>query len=246
MTDLFVPRQPGRADSPVIRLAVHGAAGRMGARVCTLARDDPRFELVAEIDQEGNTDAARVTGATFDALVDFSSDEGARAAANLAMERGAAAVLGTTGLSTQTLAVIDVASQSAPFIVAPNTSIGVAVVNHLAAVAARLLGPRYMINLVETHHAGKRDAPSGTALRIADTLRRAGAELPDERIQAIRTGDVVGEHTVEFAGAGERIKICHAATSRDLFARGALEAVAWLHGRPPGRYTIEQALGLEK
>ena len=129
--------------------------------------------------------------------------------------------------------------------IAPNTSLGVAVLNHLAAVAAGLLGTRYGVNLIEAHHTGKRDAPSGTALRIADTLRRAGAELPAESIHAIRSGDVVGEHTVEFAGGGERIRICHMATSRDLFARGALEAAAWLHGRPPGRYTIEQALGLD-
>jgi 4-hydroxy-tetrahydrodipicolinate reductase len=216
----------------------------MGARVCTLAREDPRFDLVAQIDQKSNSNTVESAGTRVDAVVDFSSDEGARNAVRIALENRAAVLVGTTALSRQTLADIEVAARSIPAMIAPNTSLGVAVVNHLAAVAAGLLGPRYGVNLIEAHHTGKRDAPSGTALRIADTLRRAGAELPGERIHAIRTGDVVGEHSVEFAAGGERIRICHKATSRDLFARGALEAAAWLHGQPPGRYTIEQALGL--
>jgi 4-hydroxy-tetrahydrodipicolinate reductase len=216
----------------------------MGARTCSLAHDDPRFELVAQIDLESNTEATNNAGAPIDAVIDFSSDEGARNAVRIALEYRAAVLVGTTALSRQTLADIEVASRSIPAMVAPNMSLGIAVVNHLAAITAGLLGPRYGVNLIEAHHTGKRDAPSGTALRIADTLRRAGAELPAERIHAIRTGDVIGEHTVEFAGGGERIRICHMATSRDLFVRGALEAAAWLHGQPPGRYAIEQALGL--
>lgn len=217
----------------------------MGARVCTLARDDPRFELVAEIDLKGNTGAVTDTDAPIDVVIDFSCDGGARDAIGIASARGAAALIGTTGLSQQTLAVIEVAARTLPVMMAPNTSLGVAVMNHLAAVTAGLLGDRYTVNLVETHHVRKLDAPSGTALRLADTLRRAGARLPDDHVHAIRSGDVIGEHTVEFAGGQERIRITHIATSRDLFARGALEAAAWLHGRPPGRYSIEQSLGLE-
>ncbi len=117
---------------------------------------------------------------------------------------------------------------------------------HLVAEAARLLGGNYDVDLIEVHHAGKRDAPSGTALRIAESMRqRSGIELPADRIHPVRAGDVVGEHTVEFSSAGERIRITHLATSRDLFARGALDAAAWLHRRDPGRYTIEQSLGLD-
>jgi 4-hydroxy-tetrahydrodipicolinate reductase len=216
----------------------------MGARTCSLACDDPRFGLVAQIDLESNTKPPDSAGAPLDAVIDFSSDEGARNAVRIALEHNAAVLVGTTGLSRQTLADIEVAARTIPVLVAPNTSLGVAVLNHLAAVAAGLLGPRYGVNLIETHHTQKRDAPSGTALRIADTLRGAGAQLPDECVHAIRSGDVIGEHTVEFAGSSERIRISHVATSRDLFVRGALEAIAWLHGRPPGRYTIEQSLGL--
>ena len=217
----------------------------MGARVCTLARDDPRFGLVSQIDLKSNTGAVGDADAPIDVVIDFSSDEGARNAIRIASDRGAAALVGTTGLSQQTLAVIEVASRTLPVMIAPNTSLGVAVIIHLAAVAAGLLGDRYTVNLVETHHTRKLDAPSGTAVRIADSLRRAGARLPDDHIHAIRSGDVVGEHTVEFAGGDERVRITHMAGSRDLFARGALEAAAWLHGRPPGRYSIEQSLGLE-
>ncbi len=217
----------------------------MGARTCALARDDPRFEVVAEIDPPAGADTRLRAADRVDAIIDFSSDEGARGAARLALEYGAALLVGTTGLSPQTLAAIDVAAQSTPVMVAANTSVGVAVLTALATRAARLLGPDYDLNLIEVHHAGKRDSPSGTALRIAEALRQeAGVELPADRIHALRGGDVVGEHTVELAGPGERIRISHFSTNRDLFARGALRAAAWLRGRAPARYTIEQALGL--
>ncbi len=229
----------------MIRLAVNGAAGRMGAQTCTLARDDPRFELVARIDQEleAVTDDAV---AAIDVVIDFSTDEGTRSAVTLAIQRRAALMIGTTGLSRQTLSAIEVASRTIPVMIAPNTSAGVAVVIHLVSEAARLLGHDHDVDLVEVHHSGKRDAPSGTALRIAEAMReRAGFDLPADRIHAIRAGEVIGEHTVEFFSAGERIRVSHVATSRDLFARGALNAAAWLHGRDPGRWTVEQSLGLD-
>jgi len=124
------------------------------------------------------------------------------------------------------------------------------VLAHLAAEAARLLGSEggagFDIDIVETHHTMKKDAPSGTALRIAAALRQRGrANLPDDRIHAIRSGDIIGEHEVRFAGPGERITLIHSATSRDLFARGALQAAAFLARQPAGWYTIEQALGIE-
>ncbi len=224
---------------------MYGAAGRMGARICTLARDDPRFDLVAQIDPAIDLTTTRTADVSLDAIIDFSSDEGARSATRFAIEHRLAILVGTTGLSSQTLGAIDVAADSVPAMVAANTSFGVAVLTHLATQAARLLGDGYDVNLTEVHHAGKRDKPSGTALRIAERLwRDAGIELPADRIHAIRGGDVVGEHTVEFAADGERIRLCHIATSRDLFARGALRAAAWLHGQAPGLSTIEQALGL--
>jgi len=228
----------------VIRLIVHGAAGRMGARICSLSRDDSRFVLVGQIDQTADFSPANVDDGA-DVLIDFSSDQGAAAAAGIARRHGAALLVGTTGLSPQTLSVLEVAAKEIPVMVAANTSMGVAVLNHLVTSAARLLGDRYDISIVEVHHTRKLDAPSGTALRIAESLRRgSGRTVPAERIHAVRSGDVIGDHTVEFGGPGERLQLVHRATSRDLFALGALQAAAWLSTCGPGRYTIEQSLGL--
>ncbi len=215
----------------------------MGARTFALARCDPRFQLVSQVVRERNG-ARPIVDGTIDAVIDFSSDFGAAEAARLAVAHRAALLVGTTGLSRQTLAVIEVAARTVPTMIAPNTSLGAAVLAHLAASAAHLLGPAYQVSLIETHHAGKRDAPSGTALRIAEAFRRGGVDLPPERIHAIRTGDVVGEHTVELAAAGERLRLCHIATTRDLFARGAMTAAAWLVGRPPGLHSMEELAGL--
>ena len=227
----------------MIQLVIHGGKGRMGSRLCALAVDDSRFTLVAAVDVDSPPpgDLSRV-----DVVIDFSSESGTSQAVKLARQWSAALLVGTTGLSAQTLVALDDASHSVPVLLAANTSLGVAVMTHLAAEAARLLGTEYDIDIVETHHAMKKDAPSGTALRIARALRDgAGVILPAERIHAMRSGDVIGEHEVIFSGLGERIKFSHSATNRDLFVLGALRAAAWLAGQQPGLYTINQALGLD-
>ncbi len=226
----------------MIRLVVHGAAGRMGSRVCALARADSRFELVAAIDQHEQFETSIDRAAEVDVIIDFSSDEGAGSAVRTATDHAAAVLIGTTGLSQQTLDITEVAARRIPVMVAPNMSRGVAVLTRLVVEAARLLGDEYDVNLIELHHIHKRDAPSGTALRIAEQMRReAGVELPADRIHAIRSGDIVGEHIIEFAASGERLSFRHVATDRDLFARGSLRLAAWLTGRAPGRYTIDHA-----
>ncbi len=244
---MAMTRKRSDCEKAPIRLLVHGAAGRMGARVCDLARDDARFEFVAGVDINGPDAAPEPVRGRVDAVIDFSSDQGAAAAARIALDHGAALLVCTTGLSRQTLQALDVASRRVPVMTAANTSVGVAVLAEVAVLAARLLGEGFDVSLIEMHHVHKRDAPSGTALRLADDLRqRAGVELPPDRIHALRGGDVVGEHTIEFAMPGERLRFSHVATNRDLFARGALRAAAWLAGRPAGHYTIEQALGMGK
>ncbi len=226
----------------MIRLVMHGAAGRMGSRVCALARADSRFELVAAIDQDEQFETSIDRAAEVDVIIDFSSDEGTGSAVRMATDHAAAVLIGTTGLSPQTLDITEVAARRIPIMVAPNTSRGVAVLTRLVVEAARLLGDQYDVNLIELHHLHKRDAPSGTALRIAEQMRReAGVELPADRIHAIRAGDIVGEHIIEFAASGERLSFRHIATDRDLFARGALRLAAWLTGRAPGLYTIDHA-----
>jgi 4-hydroxy-tetrahydrodipicolinate reductase len=231
--------------TPPIRLLVHGAKGRMGARICALARDDSRFNLVAAIDRDDHAQADALRERSIDSIIDFSSEEGAPHAVKLALRHHAALLVGTTGLSSQALATIASAASSVPVMVAANTSLGVAVLNHLIAEAARLLGPAFNIDLIEHHHTAKKDAPSGTALRLVQTLKdKAGVVLPAERVHAVRAGDIIGDHVIEFAGPGERIRVGHFATTRDVFVHGALRAAAWLAGKPAGRYTIEQSLGL--
>ena len=229
-----------------IALFVNGARGRMGARIVEAARQDARFRVVAAHDRDDIDAANRVPVGTVDALIDFSSDQGAQRAAELARTHRAALVVGTTGLSANSLAAIELSARSVPVMVAPNTSLGVAVMKHLVLEAARLLGREFDVDLFEAHHAAKRDQPSGTALRLVQALRdKAGVELPEARVHCIRAGDITGEHQVQFSGSGEILRISHSATNRDLFVRGALRAAAWLHGKSAGRYTIEQSLGLE-
>ena len=231
----------------MINLVVFGAAGRMGARVCALAHDDERFELVGEIDECNRENASAKPNdppsGSIDAIIDFSSDAGARKATQYAIEHEAALLICTTALLPQTLDIIEVASRNLPAMIAPNTSFGVAVLIKLVTEAARLLGSDFQVNLTEIHHVLKKDAPSGTALRIAESLRKqSGIELGEAQIHSLRSGDVIGEHTVEFGGPGERIKIQHFATNRDLFAHGALKLTNWLTLQPPGLYTVEQAI----
>ena len=232
-------------DTPSIRLLIHGARGRMGARISALAATDRRFSVVGAYDIDDRSRAESHQRGSVDAIIDFSSDSGAQHALALAQRLQCAVVIGTTGLSPATMAAVHAASRTVAVMVAANTSRGVAVANHLIAQAARLLGPAYHIDVVESHHAAKKDAPSGTALRMVKALKDgAGADVPPDRIHCIRAGDIIGEHMVQFAGPGERVQIAHIATSRDVFAIGALDAAAWLAGKPAGRYTIEQSLGL--
>lgn len=246
----------------ITSIIVHGASGRMGARLCSLASQDPRFTLVGAIDRAASpaigTPAAphKTTVSTVqitpscdkhaDVVIDFSTDEGAASALQTAASCGAALLVGTTALSAPTISSLRDASARMPVLVAPNTSLGIAVVARAAADLARSLGPAFEVSIVEAHHSQKKDAPSGTALRLARALAAAGSPVRDDQVLAIRAGDVVGEHTIRFAGAGEYIELTHRATSRDVFVHGALRAAAWLKGRAPGWYTIEDVVGLPR
>lgn len=239
--------------SGATRVVIHGALGRMGARLCALAAAGDGVRLVGAVDRESSASSiaggVRVTASIdeappCDVVIDFSSDEGARAAPALARQCGSALLVGTTGLSRETEGLLRSAAAERAVLVAANMALGVAVLAALARRAAAALGPAYRAAIVEAHHAGKKDAPSGTALRLAEAARSAGADLPADQVLSIRGGDVVGEHTLRFAGAGEYLELIHRATTRDVFAAGALRAARWLHGRPPGWWTIEDVLGL--
>jgi 4-hydroxy-tetrahydrodipicolinate reductase len=237
---------------------VHGASGRMGARLCELAHHDPALALVGAIARDGSPrlgeraaspaprgEAVQLsahTGVPADAVIDFSSEAGLENALKTARNAGAALLVGTTGLSDEAKRLLRDEARHRAVILAPNTSVGVAVLARAVRELAAALAS-YDCSIVEAHHNKKKDAPSGTALRLAQAARDGGAALTDASIVAVRGGDVVGEHTVRFAGVGEYVELTHRATSRDLFARGALRAAAWLKGRAPGWYTMEDVLG---
>jgi 4-hydroxy-tetrahydrodipicolinate reductase len=197
-----------------------------------------------------------------DVLIDFTRPEGTLAHVAACQAQGVAMVIGTTGLSPADKAVIAGAASTLPIVLAPNMSMGVNVMMHLLDVAARLLSQGYDIEVIEAHHRHKVDAPSGTALAMGETLARAlGRELDacgvfarhgvtGERdpssigFATVRGGDIIGDHTVLFAGTGERIEITHRSNSRANYAAGSLRAAHFLRGKPPGLYGMDDVLGM--
>lgn len=230
--------------SIAIDLLVHGASGRMGQRLLTLAPEFSAFRLVAAAGRRPGIPGlapglmlptARLGEApAFALMIDFSLPEAFDAALALAVERRAAFVSGTTGLSPMQCATLDTAAERIPVLWSANFSLGVAVLSDLVERAARAL-PGWDLDIVESHHAHKRDAPSGTALALGADARAGGAE---PRYTSLRAGDIVGEHWLQFASTGERLELAHRATSRDIFARGALAVGEWLAGQPAGRYAM--------
>lgn len=237
------------AENEQVRLLIHGASGRMGQSLlrlgsglswCTIVAGvsggRPGQRVVDGVPQFASTELGGVPA--FDVAIDFSLPAGFERLLALAVERGAAVVSGTTGLGDAHVALMDAAAARIPCAWAANYSLGVAVLSRLVEQAAAALG-EWDCDIVEAHHARKLDAPSGTALALGEVASAAGAT---PRYASLRAGDIVGEHTVQFTGAGERIELVHRATSRDIFARGALHAARRLHGRPPGRYGLGDLL----
>ena len=249
--------------SGATRVIVIGASGRLGSRVCELAHADDAFALVGAVVRAGsahagraaaaerpgrasvqNTDSTAVFGASgADVVIDVATGAGTATAIETAQRVGCALLVCSTGLGERVVRALREESASRAVLTAANTSVGIAALSELTRRAAAMLSG-YDCSIVESHHNQKKDAPSGTALRLAEAARAGGARLEREQVVSIRGGDVVGEHTVRFAGRGEYIELTHRATSRDLFARGALVAAAWLRGRPAGWWTMEDVLGL--
>jgi 4-hydroxy-tetrahydrodipicolinate reductase len=265
-----------------VRIAILGADGRMGrALVRAAAAAGPAAKLAAATERAGSPALGQDAGvlATGQALgvtiaagvpapgvadvwIDFTVPAATVAYAAAAVAAGASLVVGTTGLAPTERAAVERAAKKVPVVFAANYSIGVNVMLKLVADAAQTLGPAYDLEIVETHHRAKRDAPSGTALRLAEALAEAtGRDLATDAryerhgdiglrpptqigVQSLRGGDVVGDHTVHFMGQGDRLEITHRASSRDTFAAGAVRAALWLAGRPPGLYDMRAVLGL--
>jgi 4-hydroxy-tetrahydrodipicolinate reductase len=229
-------------------MLVHGASGRIGQILLRLASERADLQVVGAvsrnvgqrvIDGVPQFSARELSGVpAFDVAIDFSRNEGFDGILDLCLQRGTGLVSGTTGLDDRQRAAIGEAGTRIPILWASNFSLGVAVLTDLVERAARAL-PDWDCDIVEAHHNRKQDAPSGTALTLGEAIARAGA---NPRYASLRAGDIVGEHTVQFTTAGERIELIHRAGNRDIFARGALHAAIRLAGRAPGVYRLGELL----
>ena len=231
-----------------IRLVMTGSSGRMSSRLRTMAELDERFEHVAKLgrrDRESALHEDLPRAGPVHLVIDFTCESGSRHALQIARAETCALLVGTTGLSRGILDAIEDFARSAPVMIAPNTSLGAALLNHVAGRIARLLNGRWDIDLLERHRARKRDAPSGTARHLIRTMHEeSGIQLTPEQVHCIRAGEVVGVHEIDFTGREENLKIVHEVTNRDVFVRGALEAGVWLHEQPAGLYGIDDFLGV--
>jgi 4-hydroxy-tetrahydrodipicolinate reductase len=270
-----------RAASAVSVVAA-GAAGRMGSRIVACLREAPDLRLAAALEAPGHPAAGRDAGEIAGVgamgvpigvdvpaaivagrvLIEFSAPEPTLEHLRRVAEVGARAVVGTTGFTPAQREEIAGLARRAAIMLSPNMSVGVTLALQVLATMARALGDDYDVEITEIHHRFKKDAPSGTALRMAEVVAEAlGRDLssvavhgrqgvPGERstkeigVLSLRSGDVVGEHTVSFGTLGERLELTHRAHNRDTFARGALRAARWIAGRPPALYSMQDVLAL--
>lgn len=266
------------------KIVVAGAAGRMGRMIISAARGHDNCSItgaferpdspavgqdagilagIGEIGVSVTDDAASALEGA-DVMIDFTIPEAAAEHAVMCAEAGIGMVIGTTGLDPDQKEVITESSLRVPVVFSPNMSVGVNLTFKVIEEVARILGWDYDVEIVEAHHRMKKDAPSGTAVRMLEILseirdlekdktavygrRGMVGPRPSEEIgvHAVRGGDIVGDHTVIFAGPGERIEIVHRAQSRETFARGAVRAALWVSGKEPGMYDMADVLGLKK
>jgi 4-hydroxy-tetrahydrodipicolinate reductase len=238
-----------------VRVLLVGSAGRMGQAIIAAAKGDRNIDLVGLCDKDDPLEPAI---SHCDVVIDFSQADAIGDICRAASQRQQPLVVGTTGHSPEQRRLIEHCAQSLPVVLSSNYSVGVNALFWLTRQAAEMLGPEFDLEIVEMHHRMKKDAPSGTAKTLAEILKQArdlkiqygregtvGERKADEiGVHSIRGGDVVGDHTVIFAGSGERLELTHRASSRETFAKGALRAAQWIIGRSPGLYSMENVLGL--
>ncbi len=267
----------------MIKAVVTGAAGRMGSRIINILSTTDGFGLGGAVEKQGNAavgqDAGQAAGIAptgvkitddiaaalrgGDVLIDFTFPEVSLGHLKACAEQGKAAVIGSTGFSKEQLAEVNTYVKKIPCVLSPNMSVGVNVCFKVLADLAKILGPEFDAEIVEWHHRLKKDAPSGTAVRMGEVVAKAlgrdyqkaakyhregmtGVRTNEEiGMQTVRGGDIVGEHTVYFIGMGERIELTHRAHTRDMFARGAVRAAKWVVGKKPGLYDMQDVLGLK-
>ena len=242
-------------------IGILGAEGRMGKAIARLLASEEGVDLAGGADLGGD---AAALAANSDVLVDFTAPDGLQAHLDAAVAAGTPILIGTTGLKPEHHRAIDEAAGRVAVLQTANTSVGVNVLRALVEQAARRLGPDWDIEILDVHHRGKLDSPSGAALLLgasANIGRGAASNIESNRFDrmqegphareqggiyyaSLRGGSVAGDHLVLFAGDGERIELGHRAESRAIFAHGAVKAARWLAGKPAGRYTMADVLGI--
>lgn len=261
-----------------IRLAIIGAGGRMGRRILALAAESGQFDVVAAVERLGHPDVGQDAGLAAgakqievmltdtypatdaDVAIDFSQPQAIEKTIAYCVEDGVPLVCGTTGLNTSQAEQLKAASARIPVLYATNMSVGMNILFALVGKVASLLGADYDIEIVEQHHRFKKDAPSGSALTLAENIcKEMGFDFPEALthgrsgkdalrqkgtigIHAVRAGDITGVHSVIFGAPGETLTLNHTANSRDTFAAGALRAAKWLVGKEPGFYSVADVL----
>jgi 4-hydroxy-tetrahydrodipicolinate reductase len=235
----------------MIKLGIAGVCGKMGRRIYELASYDKDFEITLALEQKGTPVIGKELGKLrissspdglflTDVFVDFTLPEGTEFNLDYVARYRKAAVIGTTGLNQAQVQKIEEISKVVPVVYSPNMSVGVNVLFQVLPDIAKRLGPDYSVEIVEAHHKAKKDAPSGTAKKLAEVI--AGVTKKEIPIHAVRLGDIFGDHTIIFCGNSERIEIKHQAHSRDLFVVGALKAAKWVFNKAPGLYSMQDVL----
>jgi 4-hydroxy-tetrahydrodipicolinate reductase len=232
----------------MIAIAVGGAHGRVNQLILQAIEADKDFSLAASISRSDPSRHLKAMTAPIDVFIDFTTPVATLEHLRTCQERRYPMVIGTTGFSELEKVKIAHAAQIIPIVFSPNMSIGVNITYKLLALAANLLvgadrSNRPDVAIVDIHHQHKKDAPSGTALRMAEVIRNA-ASNPTVNLSSVRLGDIIGEHSALFALAGERIEITHKATNRSLYAIGALQAAKWVVSQESGLYDMQDVLGL--
>ncbi|MDD5691887.1 MAG: 4-hydroxy-tetrahydrodipicolinate reductase [Candidatus Omnitrophica bacterium] len=235
----------------MVKLGIAGACGKMGRRIYELASHDKDLEVGLLLEKKGTPFIGKEMGKLkvssnpdglflVDVLVDFTLPEATEEHLDYAAKYKKALVLGTTGLSDAQKNKVEEVSRVVPVVFSPNMSIGVNVLFDILPEIAKRLGPDYSVEIVEAHHKNKKDAPSGTAKKMAEVISAATKKVVP--MHSVRLGDIFGDHTIVFCGNSERIEIRHQAHTRDLFCVGALKAAKWIFGKPAGLYSMQDVL----
>ncbi len=267
----------------MVKAIVTGAGGKMGGRIISLISSMDDIRVVGAIEVAGHPIIGRDVGHSLglgktgalvtdklaecidqaDVVIDFTNHEASLNYLKIASEKNRAIVIGSTGFTSDEMSIVNRLAEKTRCVLAPNMSVGVNVMLKVLEYCAGILGDDYDVEIVEAHHHLKKDAPSGTALQMAEVIAaKLGRDLGKEAvytrkgligertkaeigIQTIRAGDIVGEHTVMFGGIGERLEFIHRAHSRDNFAKGAIRAAEWIVSQKNGLYDMQDVLGLK-